>query len=139
MAIETSTGLAGALLGQLNTTFASKTCEIRTGSPPSSPDSAQTGTVLVTITLPATPFSVSGRTASKAGTWSDSSADATGTAGYFLIYDTADGTGASTAHERITGTVTATGGGGDMTLDNTSITAGQSVTINTVSLTIAES
>jgi hypothetical protein len=33
------------------------------------------------------------------------------------------------------GTITATGGGGDMTLDNTSITSGQQVQITSWSLT----
>jgi hypothetical protein len=65
----------------------------------------------------------------KLGTWQDASADNTGTAAHFRIYDS----GGSTCH--IQGTVTATGGGGDMTLDNTSIAAAQSVTINTFTLT----
>jgi hypothetical protein len=54
------------------------------------------------------------------GTWSDTSADNTGTAGHYRM------TNGSDIEE---GTVTATGGGGDLTLDNTSITSGQTVTI----------
>jgi hypothetical protein len=65
----------------------------------------------------------------KSGTWEDASADATGTAAHFRIY-ASDGT---TQH--IQGTVTATGGGGDLTLDNTSITAAQKVTITGFTLT----
>lgn len=56
----------------------------------------------------------------------------------------ADGTAAaakivnSSGADRITGlTVTATGGGGDVTLDNTSITAGQTVTITAGTITHA--
>mgnify|MGYP000494027997 CR=1 FL=1 len=67
----------------------------------------------------------------KTGTWEDTSADATGTAAHFRLY-ASDGT---TCHAQ--GTVTATGGGGDLTLDNTSIASGQSITINTFSITAA--
>ncbi len=73
----------------------------------------------------------SGGSKAKSGTWTDSSADATGTAGHFRIYDS----GGTTCH--IQGTVTATGGGGDMTVDSTSFTAGQSFTVNTFTLTAA--
>jgi hypothetical protein len=63
------------------------------------------------------------------GTWQDTSADATGTAGYFRILDS---TG-TTCHAQ--GTITATGGGGDLTLDNTSIASGQTVTVTSFTLT----
>ena len=75
----------------------------------------------------------SGGSKAKSGTWQDLTADATGVAAHFRLY-ASDGT---TCH--LQGTVTATGGGGDMTLDSTSITAGQSVTINTFTLTDANS
>jgi hypothetical protein len=64
----------------------------------------------------------------KSGTWEDASADGTGTAAHFRVY-ASDGT---TCH--IQGSVTATGGGGDMTLDNTSIASGQDVTITSFTL-----
>ena len=48
---------------------------------------------------------------------------ASGTAGYFRLFKT-DGTTCM-----MQGTVTATGGGGDMTLDNTSIASGQTVNV----------
>ena len=53
----------------------------------------------------------------------------TGTAGHFRLLDS----GGTTCHAQ--GTVTATGGGGDLTLDNTSIASGQSVTITSFTLT----
>ena len=65
----------------------------------------------------------------KLGTWEDASADATGTAAHFRLY-ASDGT---TCHMQ--GTVTVTGGGGDMTLDNVSITSGQTITITSFTLT----
>jgi polyisoprenoid-binding protein YceI len=65
----------------------------------------------------------------KSGTWEDTSADATGTAGHFRVKDN----GGTTCH--IQGTVTLTGGGGDMTLDNTTIVVGQSITVTSFSIT----
>jgi hypothetical protein len=59
----------------------------------------------------------------KAGTWEDTAADNAGTAAHFRLY-ASDGT---TCHAQ--GTVTATGGGGDMTVDNTTFAAGQAFTI----------
>lgn len=61
------------------------------------------------------------------GTWQDTSADAAGTAGHFRIK------AGATCH--IQGNITATGGGGDMTLDNTLIAVGQQVTVTAFTLT----
>lgn len=116
-AIETATGTSAVL-------------KIRTGAHPATCATADSGTVLVTMTLPSDWMAAaSGGAKAKSGTWEDTSADATGTAAHFRIY-ASDGT---TCH--IQGSVTATGGGGDMTLDSTSITAGQTVTITNFSLT----
>lgn len=54
---------------------------------------------------------------------------AAGTAGYFRLFKN-DGTTCI-----MQGTVTATGGGGDMTLDNTSIASGQSVNVTAFTIT----
>ena len=53
------------------------------------------------------------------GTWQDTSADAAGTVGHFRLKQGA------TCH--IQGSVTATGGGGDMTIDNVVLAVGQQV------------
>lgn len=98
--------------------------KIRTGAAPANCAAADSGTVLATITLPSDWMSASSSgTKSKLGTWQDASADATGTAAHFRIYDS----GGSTCD--VQGTVTATGGGGDMTVDNTSFAATQSFTV----------
>jgi len=104
---------------------------IYSGTPPANPAAALSGnTLLAEVALPSDWLAAaSGGTKSKSGTWTDSSADGTGTASFYRIY-ASDGT---TCHEQ--GTVTATGGGGDMTVDSTSFTAGQSFTINTWSYT----
>ena len=103
--------------------------KIRSGTAPANCATADSGTVLATLSLPSDWMSAaSSGSVSKSGTWEDADADATGTAGHFRIY-ASDGT---TCHAQ--GTITATGGGGDMTLDNTSIATGQTVTVTTFSI-----
>lgn len=131
MAFQFSTTYRNALLDQFETTVGvSAVMKIRTGAAPATCATADSGTVLATINLPSD-WMGAASSGSKAlsGTWSDSTADNTGTAAHFRIY-ASDGT---TCHMQ--GTVTATGGGGDLELDNTSIAAGQTVTITTFTLT----
>jgi hypothetical protein len=98
--------------------------KIKTGAQPATCATADSGTVLATLTLPSDWMSAAASGAkAKLGTWSDSSADATGTAAHYRLY-ASDGT---TCHSQ--GNITATGGGGDLTLDTVSITAAQVVTI----------
>lgn len=124
MTIALSTTVKNAMLDAIETAIgASAVLKIRSGSPPGI-GNADSGTVLATLTLPSDWMAAaSGGVKAKAGTWQDASADNAGTAGHYRIY-ASDGT---TQH--LEGTVTATGGGGDMTLDNTSIAAGQQITI----------
>lgn len=135
MALQYSTAVRNAQLDALETAIGvSAVLKIRTGAAPANVATADSGTVLATMTLPSDWLAAaSSGSKAKSGTWQDTSADATGTAGHFRIY-ASDGT---TAH--IQGTVTATGGGGDLTLDNTSIASGQSVTISSFSITAANS
>jgi hypothetical protein len=131
MAIQLSVAVRNARLDAIeNTVGTSAVLKIRTGSAPADCAAADSGTVLATINLPSDWMNAaaSGQK-TKLGTWQDASADATGTAQHFRLY-ASDGT---TCHMQ--GTVTATGGGGDLTLDNTSIAAGQSVTITSFTLT----
>lgn len=131
MAVQLSTTVRNARLDQIETTIGtSAVLKIRTGSAPADCGTADSGTVLASMTLPSDwAAAASGGTKAKSGTWSDVSADNTGTAAHFRLY-ASDGT---TCHMQ--GTVTATGGGGDMTLDSTSITAAQVVTITGFTLT----
>ena len=125
MAHQYSVAVNNARLDAIETTIGTTpVLRIRTGAPPATCATADSGTVLATLTLPSDWMAAaSGGTKAKSGTWSDSSADATGTAAHFRIYDSAG----TTCH--IQGTVTITGGGGDMILDNTNIAVGQIVTI----------
>lgn len=129
MAVQLSVAVRNARLDQIESTIGTApTLEIRSGSVPANCAAADSGTVLATMTLPSD-WMAAASSGSKAisGTWQDASADATGTAGHFRIKVGA------TCH--IQGTVTATGGGGDLTLDNTSIASGQQVTITSFTLT----
>lgn len=126
MALQYSTSVRNAQLDAIETAIStSAVLKLRSGSPPATVATADSGTVLATLSLPSDWLAAaSSGSKAKSGTWVDTSADNTGTVGHFRIY-ASDGT---TAHMQ--GTVTATGGGGDMTVDNTSFASGQNVTVS---------
>jgi hypothetical protein len=129
MAFQFSVAARNAALDAIETAAGTApTLTIRTGAVPANCAAARTGTVLATLVLPSD-WLTAASSGSKAlsGTWQDAAADAAGTAAHFSIDQGA------TCH--IQGTVTATGGGGDMTIDNTSIATGQQVTITAFNLT----
>lgn len=104
--------------------------KIRTGAPPANCAAADTGSVLATVNCPSDYMAASSAgVKSKNGTWEDLSADATGTAAHFRVYDS----GGATCH--IQGTVTVTGGGGDLTVNTTSFTVAQPFTVTAFSWT----
>lgn len=130
MPFQFSTAARNASLDAIETAIgASPILRIRTGAPPANCAAARSGTVLATMNLPAD-FMAAAVNGSKglSGTWQDAAADAAGTAGHFEIMDS----GGTTCH--IQGTVTATGGGGDMEIQNTSIAAGQSITVTSFAI-----
>ena len=129
MALQFSTAVRNAMLDALETaTGTAPTLEIRTGAAPATCATAASGTVLATMVLPSDWMAAaSGGSKALAGSWTEASADATGTAAHYRINQGA------TCH--LQGTVTATGGGGDMTLDNTSIASGQTVTVTAFTIT----
>lgn len=131
MAIQLSVAVRNARLDSIETTIGtSAKLRIRTGTAPANCATADSGTVLATIDCPSDWLAAaSSGSKSITGTWQDLSADASGTAGHFRLYDSAG----TTCH--LQGTVTATGGGGDMEVSSTSFTAGQSFTVNTFTLT----
>lgn len=133
MTIQYSVGVRNARLDALETVVGtSAVMKIRTGAVPANCGTADAGTVLATLNLPSDWMgAASGGTKSKSGTWEDTSADAAGTAAHFRLY-ASDGT---TCHMQ--GTVTASGGGGDMTVDNTSFAVGQQFTITSFTISAA--
>ncbi len=131
MAMQYSVSVRNARLDSVESTIGtSPILKIRTGAAPANCGTADSGTVLATVTLPSDWMSAaSGGTKSMSGTWEDTSADATGTAGHFRVYDS----GGTTCH--IQGTVTLSGGGGDMTVDNTSFATGQDFIVTSFTIT----
>jgi hypothetical protein len=131
MAVQLSVTVRNARLDAIETAIStSAVLKIRTGAQPADCAAADSGTVLATLSLPSDWMAAaSSGSKAKSGTWQDTSADATGTAAHWRLY-ASDGT---TCHAQ--GTVTATGGGGDMTVDNTSFASGQSFTVTSFTLT----
>lgn len=131
MALQYSVTVRNAQLDAVETTVgAAPLLRIYSGSAPANCAAAASGTLLAEATLPSDWMeAASSGSKSLSGTWQDASANATGTAGHWRLYDSSG----TTCHAQ--GTVTATGGGGDMTLDNTSIASAQSVTITSFTIT----
>ena len=104
---------AGAAAGQLR---------IYTGAQPATADTAASGSLLATVTLVDPAF---GAAASGTATMADPPAvDATGAgvAGWFRVLD-------SNGNAVFDGSVTGSGGNGDLELSNTNIAVGQSIDI----------
>jgi hypothetical protein len=129
MAVQLSVAVRNARLDSIeSTTGTAPTLEIRTGAQPTNCAAADSGTLLASMTLPSNWMNAaSGGTMTLSGTWQDLNADADGTAGHFRIKQGA------TCH--LQGSVTATGGGGDLGLSSVSISAAQAVTITGFTLT----
>lgn len=131
MTIQHSVAVRNARLDAIETTIGTAPkLRLRSGAKPADCAAARSGTVLAEMTLPSDWLAAAASgVKSKSGTWQDLSADASGTVGHYEIVDS----GGTTCHEQ--GTVTATGGGGDMTIDNTVIAAGQQITVTAYGLT----
>ena len=123
MTVQWSTAMRNALDNQWAAVFgASAILRVYSGTMPANVAAATTGTLLLEYDLASVwATSASGGAISIAGLPIPTTGANTGTAGYYRMFQS-DGT---TCHEQ--GTVTATGGGGDATIDNTTIAAGQTV------------
>jgi len=128
--IKLDTTLRNAILDLIESTISTAPLlQIFTGAAPANCAAADTGTKLAELELPADWMNAAaGGSKTLAGTWSVAAID-TGAAGHFRIKATAG----TTCY--LQGTITATGGGGDMTLNSTAITTGQTVQITTFTLT----
>lgn len=129
MTLQYSTTVRNAKLDAVETSIGvSAILKIRTGSVPATCATADSGTVLATVTLPSDWMAAaSGGTKAISGTWQDASADATGTAAHFRIYDS----GGSTCHIQGTFGTSST----DMIGDSVSFTAGQAFNVTAFTLT----
>lgn len=126
MTVQLSVAVRNAMLDAIETAISTgAVIKLKTGAPPATCATADSGTVVASITLASDWMSAAsaGAKAFSSTPLVDASADNAGTLGHYRVY-ASDGT---TCHEQ--GTITATGGGGDMTVDNTVVTAGQNVSI----------
>lgn len=122
LATSARTAMCDALVDLLDAGSGAGTMQIRTGTKPATPNTAATGTLLATVTLVDPAF---GAASSGVATLADPgavTAVADGTAGWFRALD-------STGAAVFDGTVTATGGGGDLTLATTTVTIGLSIDV----------
>jgi hypothetical protein len=109
--------------------FDGGTAEFRTGASPGA-DVAATGTIVASVALGADSMTAAASgSVSKNATWQDLSADNAGTIGH-ARFKSSDGL------KVIDFTVTNTGGGGEITVDNTTLTAGQQFTVTAFSVTM---
>lgn len=129
MAFQFSVAARNAALDAIETAIGTApTLELRSGAAPASCATADSGTLLASMSLPSD-FMAAAAAGAKAlsGSWQDGAADAAGTVGHFRIKQGA------TCH--VQGSVTISGGGGDLTLDNNVLAVGQQVTITAFTLT----
>lgn len=123
MAIQQSDAQRNARLDAISTTWgATPKFRIYSGTPPADESTALSGNTLLAEVTPA-PAAASGGVKDMLGGTKTTTGAAAGTAAFYRVYNS----GATVCHEQ--GTVTATGGGGDATIDNTSIAAGQTVNV----------
>lgn len=122
---------ANAIVPLLDAQTSAGYFEVRSGTAPANPATAATGTVLATVTLskPA-----EGSAATGVVTITDPAAvtaSATGTATWARFYD-------GSANALWDCDVTATGGGGDLTLASTSLTSGETVDFGAITFTVPQ-
>lgn len=130
MTVQFSTALRNARVAAIESTIGtSAKVQLRTGAPPANPAAADSGTLLDEFSLGSDWATQSGGVLTFSGTPIGSSAVAAGTAAHYRVKDSAG----TTCHMQ--GTVTATGGGGDMTIDNPVLAVGQSVQITAWTIT----
>ena len=128
MTLQYSSALRTNKVAQIQATIGSSgTLKIFSGAKPANCAASDPSGLLATITLPSTLLTSAAGVASLSGTWSVAASGA-GTAASFRMYD-----GSSNCH--VQGTVTLTGGAGDLTVDNTSIPVGQTVTVTSFTVT----
>lgn len=129
MTIQFAQSTAHAMLDAIETDLgASPVMYLRSGAQPGTCAGADSGTLISTIPMAADAFQ-SAASWAKAITaaLSDASADNAGTLGHWRI-KTAGGV------VKLQGSITATGGGGDMTVDNTNVNAAQQIDVSSFAI-----
>jgi hypothetical protein len=132
MPLQKNTALRNDQADFLGGIFDGGTLEIYTGTQPGSPNSAPSGSLLATITIPNPAFgaAVAG-VVEEAGSWTTTATDS-GTAGWarFISADTL---------RTMDAVVTMVPGGNDLLISNTNVVSGNAVTVISLTLTTPES
>lgn len=149
-ATEISYALAAAMLDNavnsvLEEGTSSAIINIYTGTPPADCETAATGTLLGTCPMTVTsPFGAAADQApnariTAASITDDTSADTTGTAGYFRVYScNTSQTDANKLNCHIQGTAGVAGDTPDLTLDDKNIVVGGTISITAYTITMPE-
>jgi len=118
------------IVDQVDAGAGAGTISIRTGSPPTNVSDADTGTLLGTLTFSDPAFgSASSGTATASSITSDTTADASGDAGYFSVKD-------SNGVKVLQGTAGNAGDTPDMVFDNKTIVAGGIIACSSFTITV---
>lgn len=130
MALRLATATRNALANTLGDALDGGSIQVRTGSQPATPDTAASGTLLGTLTYPNPAFGApsTGVVTANAIT-SDTSADASGTAGHVRQLDS----GAAIHSDATCGQ-----GSGDFNFDNSVIVAGGVIAVSSLTMTVPQ-
>jgi hypothetical protein len=130
MSVQASVAVRNAKLDAVEVTIGTTPkLQIRTGAQPANCAAADSGTLLVELTLPSDWMAAgSGGVKALLGTWSGTMSNS-GTAAHWRLKESTD----TTTH--LQGTVTATSGGGDIELSTTSLVSGGLLTISAFTMT----
>ncbi len=127
--LRKNTDLRNVQADALGAVFNAGTLEIYTGTQPADPNSAPTGTLLVTITIPNPAFGAAAAgVISKSGTWADTAVD-TGVAGWARFIGTT---------ETFDVVVTEDPGDNDLLINSVDVTLGNTVTVVSLTITVPE-
>jgi hypothetical protein len=128
--MQKSTDLRDAQNDQIETILGtSPILELRSGAAPANCAAADSGTLIASMTLPSDFMGASSAgVKSMSGTWQDLSADNSGTIAHYRI-KTSGGTC------KLQGPASASGGGGEIIVNNATVVAGQQVSITSFSIT----
>jgi hypothetical protein len=129
MSVNINDNLANDVLTGINQVFDGGTLTMRAGARPANAQAAQTGTIISIIPVAADSFAVPAARSMAANglPWEDTSADAAGTIGWAVLENAAK-------TRRMDFTVTATGGGGDIEVEQTVVALGQDIRVTSFSI-----
>jgi hypothetical protein len=132
LATTARTAMCDALVDLLDAGAGAGTIQIRSGTRPANPNTTATGTLLATVTLEDPAFGAASSGAATVADPDSVTGVADGTATWFRALD-------SNSAAVFDGSVTATGGGGDLALATTTISTGLSVDVTGGTITVPAS